>query len=158
MWENQNFDIENMFKKVGVDVDEYVKKIGKAGEEQTPFFKSNLGKGQCSPNITNNNCRPMPGTIDINNLTDLENMMEAIVCNKTDMPNRSNYFDNNCVVRIIGQDGQTQVDRVSINTYMLRCRTSDAILRVVPIGTIVDGNGKIKEFHVREYLKKGGIR
>ncbi len=122
---------------------------------QRPFYESNLSS--VSQPVIENNCRPMPSIVNVNDLTSLENMMEAIVCNQEDMPGRSRYFNSNCVVRILGQDGQTQVDQVSINTYMLRCRTSDALLRVVPIDVTTDG-GKIKEFYVKEYYKKGGIR
>lgn len=146
MVEEQEVDLNNLFKNTENTV------IGWLDNIQTPFSYSQLRQGQCTTPRTNGNCRPMLSSININNITDLENMMEAVVCNKEDMPNRSNYFDNNCVVRIIGQDGRTQVDRVSINTYMLRARTSDALLRIVPVGTMVD-NGKIKELYVKEYYK-----
>lgn len=147
MVEDQDVDLNNLFKNTEQTV------IGWLDNIQTPFSYSQLRKGQCTTPRTDGNCRPMPNTLNVNDLTSLENMMDAVVCNKSDMPNRSRYFDNNCVVRIIGQDGRTQVDRVTINSYMLRTRTSDALLRVVPIGTQVDGNGKIKEFYVREYYK-----
>lgn len=97
-------------------------------------------------------CPAIPSTIDIQDLDDIEYLLETIICNKKDMPNRNQFFDANCVIRIIGQDGMTQLDRVSINTYMLRIRTSDELMHVVPI-SIVTANEKIKELHVREYYK-----
>lgn len=151
LYENGEFDIEQLFKLTGKDIDRETE------HEQTPIYTAQLGQGQCSPTPTppdNNRCRQMPSTVNVNDMTDLENLMEAIVCNKKDMPNRNNFFASDCVVRVLGQDGKTQVDRVSINTYMLRARTSDILLRIVPIATTVEG-GKIKEFFVREYYQRG---
>jgi hypothetical protein len=92
----------------------------------------------------------MPSTVNVNDMTDLEGLMEAIICNKKDMPNRGSYFASDCIVRVMGQDGKTQVDRLGIDNYMLRARTNSSLLRVVPIATSVSG-GKITNFFVREY-------
>ncbi len=153
-YENGEFDIEQLFKITGSDIDR------ETDNEQTPIYKASLSQGQCptsqlpAPGPNPSRCRQMPSTVNVNDMTDLEGLMEAIVCNKKDMPNRNTFFASDCVVRILGQDGKTQVDRVSINTYMLRVRTSDILLRVVPVATTVE-SGKIKEFFVREYYQRG---
>ena len=151
MYEDQDIDLTRLFSITSEELDRETE------HEQTPIFKSQLGNGECTqstvtPPPPSARCREIPSSVNVSDMTDLENLMEAIVCNHSDMPNRSSYFDNNCIVRVIGQDGKTQVDRLTINNYILRIRTSSVLLRVVPVATAVEG-GKIKELLVREYYK-----
>ncbi len=115
-------------------------------------FQANAQYQDSIPRAQRRNCPEIPSFVDIDNMDDIEYLLKIIVCNKKDMPNRNQFFDANCIVRILGEDGMTQLDRVSISTYMLRIRTSDELQQVVPITTHVD-NGKIRELHVREYYK-----
>ena len=146
---DRQLDLTGLFKKTSNELNRA------SNNNQTPIYKSELSNGSCSnnPPISSSPCRQMPNAVDVNNMTDLENLMEAIICNKKDMPNRSSYFASDCVVRIMGQDGKTQVDRLPIDSYMLRARTSSVLLRVVPIATTVR-DGKIANFLVREYYER----
>ena len=141
---DRQLDLTGLFKKTSNE-------LNRATEnEQTPIYKSDLSTGTCTSTPPSSPCRQMPSTVNVNDMTDLEGLMEAIICNKKDMPNRGSYFASDCIVRVMGQDGKTQVDRLGIDNYMLRARTNSSLLRVVPIATSVSG-GKITNFFVREY-------
>ncbi len=114
-------------------------------------FKAQLQRCNFNPIADNNthvdNNLPQKETVD------MEQFFDQIVGSKRDVPNQNEIFAPDCVVFVIGQDGKTLIDRMSISTYLLRITMSTIMLRTVPIAKVME-NGKIKQIYVREYYKK----
>ncbi len=62
-------------------------------------------------------------------------------------------FARNAVVRIVGQDGKTLVNKESASVFLGRLATSRLLLKVVPVDIAFDGNS-ITELYVQEVYRK----
>lgn len=114
-------------------------------------YKTHLDRCGFQSQILDN---PLP----INNIIEydvpaMEHFFDVIVGSKSDVPNQDDIFSSDCIVFVIGQDGRTLIDRLSIGSYLLRVTMSSVLLKAVPIAVKLE-NGKIKQLYVREYYKK----
>lgn len=62
-------------------------------------------------------------------------------------------FSNNAFVKIVGKDGDRQVDLLTASQFIGRISTSRLLLKVVPVSYKIDNN-KITNLVVREFYKK----
>ena len=120
----------------------------------TPIHKANITIS--SPPVTNPNPTPAPQpspVIDPSNeieaLSSLEIILEHVRTSHDDscaLP----VFTNDCLVKIIAEDGFTVVHRQPISDFLLRLSTSRRLLLVTPVNCKFAGT-KCSELHVMEY-------
>lgn len=146
--EIQKLDLQNLFTATSGTVADL--EFGDNGP-QTPFFVPNLSNGTCEPVNPNPNPIVDPVNVDVTNLESIQQMLDAAVQNHREPS--ADVFAPNCIVRILGRNGKTQVDRLDASKYFSRISSSKLIMKVVPVRAIPQ-NGKIAELHVKEFLKE----
>lgn len=103
-------------------------------------------------NVIDDNIRIEINIIE-SDISELEQYFDLIVGSRQDVDNQDEIFADDCVVFVIGQDGRTLIDRMSISSYLLRITMSSVLLRTVPVAKVVE-KGRIKQLYVREYYKR----
>lgn len=124
------------------------------GDNQHPIFKSNL-KYNCSPISANED------DYDYQEITTNTELLEKVqllldYVHKTGnntMNGLDMVFSDKCIVKIVGRDGVTVVDKKGIKDYLLFVATSRSMLKSVPIKVVFGSDAKISEIYVREYYK-----
>lgn len=114
-------------------------------------FKAQLQECGSLP-IANNNNHQIDDIPQNNPNTDMEQYFDLIVGSKKDAPHQDEIFTDDCMVFVLGQDGRTLIDRMTIDNYLLRITMSSILLRAIPVAKVME-DGKIKQLYVREYYK-----
>ncbi len=160
----------NFMEEVSNEVDEI------RGGEQTPFHKTNLTaattpktttpdvptdkqmeetKQQQTPDATK---QQGDGDDWINILTKCFAVLINVTVDENDrisLEQKLNVlFADDAQVKILGQDGDTPIDRESADVFLGRLATSRLLLNVAVVEGSFDANNKIKTLKVREVYKK----
>lgn len=96
----------------------------------------------------------------INSLNYLFDVMvsgEVVLSDKISLKNEliDGLYTSNAIVKIVGQDSETVIDKTDIDTYLSRIITTKKLLKVVCVGgQLENNNSQISELYVREYYVK----
>jgi len=133
MLEDQEIEFERLFKGTNGNIKAQLKQCG---------FQ----------NVADDNIQTEINIIE-SDISELEQYFDLIVGSRKDVDNQDEIFADDCVVFVLGQDGRTLIDRMSISSYLLRITMSSVLLRTVPVAKVIE-NGRIKQLYVREYYKR----
>lgn len=79
-------------------------------------------------------------------IDDLKKMFDNFIGSLEDFDNQDDWFASDCIVYIIAQDGSTLVDRMTIDSYLLRIATSSVLQQCVPLSIKLE-NHLIKQLY-----------
>ena len=153
---NTELTWDKFFEEVGKGVDE----VSAAVQRHTPIFKSSLTMQRRNNNGNNNGGTPPPPPptppTSINNndvLNSIEIILDNIVATQDEPDGISALFTSDAIVKVVGEDGTTIVDRIIWDDYLLRITTNNLLIKTTPVRFKMAGQ-KISELYVMEYYRQ----
>lgn len=137
--------------------------------QQTPIFDINLDDAtmpEITPPIGTPPAPPSPGTKDIKDVikNNVAQSLDGIISSDLSRAQRENlakvlqekYFSSNAIVRILGQDVDVVIDKLSASDYFgnISFITRSKPIKIAVVDCELDSYKKIKSLIVREIYKK----